>query len=438
MEANRESAEELIARARNALAADDDAEAARLVQKSLRLCETDEGLALDEHISRFGPGSPAALAVARILDAKRGDHHAILNLPPGDAAAADVKRAYRKVSLEVHPDRNQAVGADDAFKRLTESFKALLEQQRAETLGDVFRRYADSSSGLLLFDELRAALADLKRDDLVPMDRSTLEELQSNGAAGITIAEWRALVKSLKKTSKQQQQQPSAAKDPWARGRPTSAAASRVDGVQGETIGGVFRRHDPGNGLLDLLTVREALAELSIPLNTRDAEDALSALDADHEESGAINIDTWRVLVKSLRPPNFKSPPQSSTSFVEEPEEEEEEADEEVEEAMREAAARVAARERMRATSAEPGEVGVEFDPEPAPPPITIGGVFRRLERENALEAGFLTIEQLPDALTELGLYDTPQARAAVAALDITNATEFDMAQFRRLCKSLR
>ena len=46
--------------------------------------------------------------------------------------------------------------------------------------------------------------------------------------------------------------------------------------------------------------------------------------------------------------------------------------------------------------------------------------------------------EQLPDALTELGLYDTPQARAAVAALDITNATEFDMAQFRRLCKSLR
>ena len=207
MEANREAAEELIARARNALAADDDAEAARLVQKSLRLCETEEGLALDEHISRFGPGSPAALAVARILDAKRGDHHAILNLPPGDAAAADVKRAYRKVSLEVHPDRNQAVGADDAFKRLTESFKALLEQQRAETLGDVFRRYADSSSGLLLFDELRAALADLKRDDSVPMDRSTLEELQSNGAAGITIAEWRALVKSLKKTSKQQQQQ---------------------------------------------------------------------------------------------------------------------------------------------------------------------------------------------------------------------------------------
>ena len=60
MEANRGSALELLDRARAAISKGDDAEAVRLVDKSLRLWRTEEGQALKQHLDRFGPGSAAA------------------------------------------------------------------------------------------------------------------------------------------------------------------------------------------------------------------------------------------------------------------------------------------------------------------------------------------------------------------------------------------
>lgn len=73
-----------------------------------------------------------AAAVARVRDAH--DYFDVLGLPR-DCSRSDVKRAFIKLSKEVHPDKNGAKGANEAFDRLNTA---------KQTLGD---------------DEVRAAYA---------------------------------------------------------------------------------------------------------------------------------------------------------------------------------------------------------------------------------------------------------------------------------------
>lgn len=71
---------------------------------------------------RYGPGSAAAVAVARVLCAT--DHYEVLGLVR-PVTEAEVKRAYKRLSLQLHPDRNHARRADAAFQRLGEAHTAL-------------------------------------------------------------------------------------------------------------------------------------------------------------------------------------------------------------------------------------------------------------------------------------------------------------------------
>jgi len=53
------------------------------------------------------------------------DHHSILGVAPG-ASPADVKRAYRRLAMRWHPDRNADPAATEHFKRIREAYDQLV------------------------------------------------------------------------------------------------------------------------------------------------------------------------------------------------------------------------------------------------------------------------------------------------------------------------
>ncbi len=120
--------------------------ALRLAKKSVLLCDTAEGTAwletIEQSIQSFStstdnpkrstakqqqqPQPSAAPApereytqeqveAVRQVKQNGNDYYAVLGVERG-ATDADIKRAYRKMALQFHPDKNAAPGASDAFK----------------------------------------------------------------------------------------------------------------------------------------------------------------------------------------------------------------------------------------------------------------------------------------------------------------------------------
>eukprot|EP00250_Pteridium_aquilinum_P005134 c15275_g1_i1 orf=221-1312(+) len=55
---------------------------------------------------------------------KMKDYYQVLGLEK-ECSAEEIRKAYRKVSLKVHPDKNKAPGADEAFKAVSKAFACL-------------------------------------------------------------------------------------------------------------------------------------------------------------------------------------------------------------------------------------------------------------------------------------------------------------------------
>ncbi|HET8624865.1 MAG TPA: molecular chaperone DnaJ [Gemmatimonadales bacterium] len=47
-----------------------------------------------------------------------------------DASAADIKRAYRKLAMQYHPDRNRSADAEAKFKEIAEAYEVLRDSQK--------------------------------------------------------------------------------------------------------------------------------------------------------------------------------------------------------------------------------------------------------------------------------------------------------------------
>src|SRR5688572_15508559 len=50
-----------------------------------------------------------------------------------DATADEVKRAFRRLAMEYHPDRNSEPGAEAKFKEINEAYEVLSDQERRAT-----------------------------------------------------------------------------------------------------------------------------------------------------------------------------------------------------------------------------------------------------------------------------------------------------------------
>lgn len=65
--------------------------------------------------------------VAKIRAAK--DYYGILSVKK-DANDDDIKKAYRKLALKLHPDKNRARGSDEAFKAVSKAFSCLSDADK--------------------------------------------------------------------------------------------------------------------------------------------------------------------------------------------------------------------------------------------------------------------------------------------------------------------
>ncbi len=67
------------------------------------------------------------------------DFYTLLNAPR-DASEGDIKKAYRRLAMEFHPDRNDAPDAEARFKEITEAYEVLRDpEQRA-----LYDRYGEA------------------------------------------------------------------------------------------------------------------------------------------------------------------------------------------------------------------------------------------------------------------------------------------------------
>jgi DnaJ family protein B protein 12 len=81
--------------------------------------------------------------VEKILAAKanggRTAHYKVLGISATECTEADIKKAYRKLAIKVHPDKNSAPKADEAFKAVGLAYATLSDPQKKA----IYDRYGD-------------------------------------------------------------------------------------------------------------------------------------------------------------------------------------------------------------------------------------------------------------------------------------------------------
>jgi molecular chaperone DnaJ len=129
------------------------------------------------------------------------DYYDILGVPRG-ASDAEVKRAFRKLAQQWHPDVNTEAGADERFKEISEAYRVLSDPQQRQAY-DMFGRAgvnagaagADAFTGFGAFGDLfdaffgGAANAGGRRQARVPTGSDLRYDLWVTFAESISGAE---------------------------------------------------------------------------------------------------------------------------------------------------------------------------------------------------------------------------------------------------------
>ncbi|KAI8600168.1 hypothetical protein EDD21DRAFT_377899 [Dissophora ornata] len=73
--------------------------------------------------------TPENVAAIKKIRSSGGDFYKVLGVTK-DATEPEIKKAYRKLALQMHPDKNGAPGADEAFKIVSKAFTVLSDPQK--------------------------------------------------------------------------------------------------------------------------------------------------------------------------------------------------------------------------------------------------------------------------------------------------------------------
>ncbi|KAL8209385.1 hypothetical protein R6Q57_006117 [Mikania cordata] len=77
--------------------------------------------------SGLGSITQEQITIVREIRRKK-DYYDVLGLQKS-CSVEDVRKAYRKLSLKVHPDKNKAPGSEEAFKKVSKAFQCLSDEE---------------------------------------------------------------------------------------------------------------------------------------------------------------------------------------------------------------------------------------------------------------------------------------------------------------------
>lgn len=66
------------------------------------------------------------------------DYYKILGIPKS-SKDDEIKKAYRKMALRYHPDKNKTIGAEEKFKEVAEAYEVLSDKKKR----DIYDKYGE-------------------------------------------------------------------------------------------------------------------------------------------------------------------------------------------------------------------------------------------------------------------------------------------------------